>query len=221
MGNNIDMHLFSDDEAVEPARIELAEGAVLFRGRALAYEGEILAQLASIEAQSPFRHMVTRGGHEISAAMTSCGRMGWVSDRNGYRYEAIDPLTGKPWPPMPASFTKLAVEAASDAGFEGFAPDACLINCYVPGAKMGLHQDSDERFTKAPIVSVSLGVTATFQFGGVSRVDSVRRYALRHGDVVVWGGPSRMAYHGIMPVPPDEHPLVGRRRVNLTFRRAR
>jgi alkylated DNA repair protein (DNA oxidative demethylase) len=152
--------------------------------------------------------------------MTNCGCAGWVTDRTGYRYDANDPETGKPWPPMPAVFRDLAVRAAAEAGFAGFVPDACLINLYEPGAKLSLHQDRNERVREAPIVSVSLGLPATFLFGGLKRTDPQRRLALQHGDVVVWGGPSRLAYHGVMPLKDGEHPALGRRRVNLTLRKA-
>jgi alkylated DNA repair protein (DNA oxidative demethylase) len=164
--------------------------------------------------------MVTPGGHRMSVAMTNCGDAGWVTDRTGYRYDANDPETGKPWPPMPAGFRDLAVRAAAEAGFAGFVPDACLINLYEPGAKLSLHQDRNERVRDAPIVSVSLGLPATFLFGGLKRTDPQRRLALQHGDVVVWGGPSRLAYHGVMPLKDGEHPALGRRRVNLTLRKA-
>jgi DNA oxidative demethylase len=157
----------------------------------------------------------------MSVAMTNCGCYGWVSDASGYRYDAIDPESGKPWPAMPAPFRKLAEDAAAEAGFPGFAPDACLINRYQPGARLSLHQDRDERHLGAPIVSVSLGLPATFLFGGLKRSDPTRRYRLEHGDVVVWGGPARLAFHGVAPLAEGEHGLLGRQRINLTFRRAR
>jgi DNA oxidative demethylase len=172
-------------------------------------------------AQAPFRHMVTPGGHVMSVAMTNCGSAGWVTDRSGYRYDAADPEAGKPWPAMPASFRSLAGAAAAEAGFSGFAPDACLINRYAPGARMSLHQDRDETDFGAPIVSVSLGLSATFLFGGLQRSDRPRRYRLEHGDVVVWGGPARLAFHGVAPLADGEHALMGRLRINLTFRKAR
>lgn len=152
--------------------------------------------------------------------MTNAGNLGWTSDRGGYRYEVADPESGRAWPPMPASFAVLARDAAAAAGFDGFAPEACLINRYEPGAKLALHQDRDERNLDQPIVSVSLGVDATFLWGGPSRSDRPRRVALTHGDVVVWGGPARLAFHGVDVLEAQYHPLTGPLRYNLTFRRA-
>jgi alkylated DNA repair protein (DNA oxidative demethylase) len=213
--------LFDGLETAGPAREQLAPGAVLLRGFARPYETELLAAIEAIVAQAPFRRMVTPGGHQMSVAMTSCGSLGWVTDRSGYRYDAVDPDSGRPWPAMPPLFRQLAEQAASDAGFAGFAPDACLINRYQPGAKMSLHQDRDEQDFAAPIVSVSLGLPATFLFGGLKRTDKTQRHRLAHGDVVVWGGPARLAFHGVAPLADGEHGLLGRRRINLTFRRAR
>jgi alkylated DNA repair protein (DNA oxidative demethylase) len=156
----------------------------------------------------------------MSVAMSNCGALGWVSDRRGYRYAKDDPLSGRPWPAMPAGWRDLAARAAADAGFDGFAPDACLINQYLPGSKLSLHQDRDEQDLSAPIVSVSLGLPAVFLFGGSQRQDRPQRYRLQHGDVVVWGGPARLAYHGVAPLADGQHALLGRRRINLTFRRA-
>jgi alkylated DNA repair protein (DNA oxidative demethylase) len=212
--------LFEDDETIAPRREELAPGAVLLRGRALAAQRPLLTAIKKIIAQSPFRHMTTPGGFEMSVAMTNCGAGGWVADRSGYRYETVDPLTGEPWPPLPAVFLQLAIETAAEAGFANFVTDSCLINLYQPGAKMSLHQDKNEGDFENPIVSVSLGLPATFLFGGESRNDKPMRIALQHGDVVVWGGPARLAYHGILPLKDGEHPLVGRQRLNLTFRKA-
>jgi alkylated DNA repair protein (DNA oxidative demethylase) len=168
---------------------------------------------------APFRHLVTPGGHTMSVAMTNCGRVGWVSDARGYRYDTVDPDSGKPWPEMPAPFRDLAARAAVRAGFDAFVPDACLINRYKPGAKLSLHQDKDELDLGAPIVSVSLGLPATFLFGGLTRSAPQKRYRLTHGDVVVWGGLSRLAYHGVTPLPDGEHPVMGGQRINLTFRK--
>lgn len=201
---------------VEP----LAEGAVLLRGHALAAQHELLADVRRVIAAAPLRHLVTPGGLRMSVAMTNCGALGWVSDRRGYRYDAFDPDRGTAWPPMPASFRALAREAAAQAGFEGFAPDACLINRYVPGAKLSLHQDRDERDFGAPIVSVSLGLPAVFLLGGLRRADPALRVALHHGDVVVWGGAARLRFHGVLPLADGQHPLTGGERINLTFRRA-
>jgi len=164
--------------------------------------------------------MITPGGYPMSAAMTNCGSAGWVTDRSGYRYERKDPQSGRPWPPMPPLFLDLAAAAAARAGYAGFIPDSCLINRYAPGAKLSLHQDRDERAYDQPIVSVSLGLPATFLFGGLRRSDPPRRVPLRHGDVVVWGGPSRLFHHGVLPLKDGEHPRLGRQRLNLTFRKA-
>jgi alkylated DNA repair protein (DNA oxidative demethylase) len=201
-------------------RQTLREGAVLLRGRALAVDTTLLAAIEAIAAQAPFRRMVTPGGFEMSVAMTNCGQAGWVTDRTGYRYDPRDPESGAPWPAMPEVFSTLARGAAADAGFAKFEPDACLINCYEPGTRLSLHQDKDERDYGQPVVSVSLGLPATFQFGGMKRSDRPMKVPLQHGDVVVWGGPSRLVYHGVLALQDGEHALVGRRRFNLTFRRA-
>lgn len=207
-------------QALMPDREDMATGAVLLRGRALALEEMLLADIAAIVAAAPFRHMVTPGGFTMSVAMTNCGSAGWVTDKTGYRYDTKDPLTGSHWPPLPASFLHLAAEAAGEAGYGGFAPDACLINRYEPGARLSLHQDRNERDFGQPIVSISLGLPATFQFGGARRNSPVRSYALRHGDVVIWGGSSRLFFHGVSALKDGEHPRLGRKRINLTFRAA-
>lgn len=209
--------LFADQE---PAVLALADGAVVLRRFAGSLDRALLGAIEAIAAIAPFRHLTTPGGYRMSVAMTNCGAAGWVSDRSGYRYDPIDPDSGRPWPPMPLVFAGLAAGAAAEAGFVGFAPDVCLINRYEPGARLSLHQDRDERRYAAPIVSVSLGLTATFLFGGARRADRPRRMALAHGDVVVWGGPARLAFHGVAPLAEGEHPLTGRRRLNLTFRKA-
>jgi alkylated DNA repair protein (DNA oxidative demethylase) len=198
----------------------LGPGAVLLRGFATPVASVLLAGVQDVAAQASFRHMITPGGHRMSAAMTNCGALGWVTDRAGYRYDAIDPESGKPWPRMPASFLRLAEDAAAHAGFSGFVPDACLVNRYEPGARLTLHQDKNERNFSQPIVSVSLGISAGFLFGGRSRADRVARVPLEHGDVVVWGGPARLRYHGVMPLAAGRHPLVGNHRINLSFRKA-
>jgi len=206
-------------EETQPSRETMAEGAVLLRGFVLGRQDELLAVLREVIAAAPFRHMVTPGGFTMSVAMTNCGKVGWVTDRRGYRYDANDPESGQPWPAMPPVLLRLAYDAAEEGGFKDFAPDACLINRYVPGAKMSLHQDKDETDFSAPIVSVSLGLPATFLFGGLKRSDKTQRYRLTHGDVVVWGGPSRLFYHGVAPLAEGEHPLLKRQRINLTFRK--
>ncbi|MES2383107.1 MAG: DNA oxidative demethylase AlkB [Pseudomonadota bacterium] len=212
--------LFEDMDAVEPAQQALAPGAVLLRGFARGNDGVLLTALDSLLAAAPLRHLVTPGGHTMSVAMSNCGALGWVSDRRGYRYTAADPLSGRPWPAMPAVMREVAARAAQAAGFGGFAPDACLVNQYLPGSKLSLHQDRDEQDFSAPIVSLSLGLPAVFLFGTPERSDRPQRYRLQHGDAVVWGGPARLAFHGVAPLADGEHPLLGRRRINLTFRRA-
>jgi alkylated DNA repair protein (DNA oxidative demethylase) len=199
----------------------MAESAMLLRGFVGASEAELIAELRKIVAQAPFRRMVTPGGHQMSVAMTNCGNAGWVTDPSGYRYCTDDPETGQPWPAMPPLLRDLAGEAAERAGFTRFTPDVCLINRYVPGARMSLHQDKDELDFGAPIVSVSLGLPAVFLFGGLKRSDKPRRFRLEHGDVAVWGGPSRLFFHGVAPLADGEHPLMGRQRLNLTFRKTR
>lgn len=211
--------LFESIGDTRPSREAMAEGAVLLRGFARPFEVELLPALRAIVAQAPFRHLITPGGHTMSVAMTNCGSAGWVSDATGYRYDPIDPQSGQNWPEMPPVLRRLAAEAADTAGFGGFVPDACLINRYVPGAKLSLHQDKDELDFAAPIVSVSLGLPAVFLFGGPKRADKPVRYRLEHGDVVVWGGPSRLFFHGVAPLADGEHAVMGGQRINLTFRK--
>jgi alkylated DNA repair protein (DNA oxidative demethylase) len=213
--------LFESVPDVRPSQEAMAERAVLLRGFAKPFEGDLIADLRDIVAQAPFRHMVTPGGHQMSVAMTNCGSVGWVTDRTGYRYDGVDPESGKSWPAMPPSFRRLAGQAAAQAGFDGFCPEACLINRYQPGARMSLHQDKDETDFAAPIVSVSLGLPAIFLFGGSKRSDRPRRFRVEHGDIAVWGGPTRLAFHGVAPLADGEHAMMGRQRINLTFRKVR
>ena len=210
------------EDLFEPDRgdVALAPGAMILRGFAQPFEERLVAALGQVVERAPFRRMVTPGGHLMSVAMTNCGAAGWVTDRTGYRYDGRDPQTGRHWPPMPGVFAHLAVEAAARAGFDGFAPDACLVNRYEPGARLSLHQDRNERDFGAPIVSVSLGLRVIFLFGGMERRDSPRRVPLAHGDVAVWGGPARLRYHGVMPLEEGHHPAMGACRINLTFRKA-
>jgi alkylated DNA repair protein (DNA oxidative demethylase) len=203
-------------ERIEP----IAAGAVVLRQFVGADDDALLAQMARVLAEAPWRRMVTPGGLTMSVAMTNCGTVGWVSDRSGYRYDPIDPASGRPWPAMPDAFASLARRAAAAAGYPSFEPDACLVNRYEPGTRLSLHQDRDERDFSAPIVSVSLGLPATFLFGGATRADRPQRIALSHGDVVVWGGVARLAFHGVAPLKDGQHPLLGRQRINLTFRKA-
>jgi len=215
------MDLFDSVPDARPPQQAMAEGAVLLRGFAKPFEAELIADLRAVVAQAPFRHMFTPGGHRMSVAMTNCGGLGWVTDPGGYRYDPNDPQSARPWPAMPASFRALAGQAADQAGFRSFTPEACLINRYQPGARMSLHQDKDETDFGAPIVSVSLGLPAIFLFGGPKRSDKPQRFRLQHGDVVVWGGPARLSFHGIAPLADGEHAVLGRQRINLTFRKAR
>lgn len=194
--------------------------ACVLRGFALPFVDDLLAAIGAVAAQAPFRKMQTRGGFTMSVAMTNCGALGWTTSRRGYRYTAADPHSGAPWPAMPPVFAALAHDAAAAAGFADFAPDACLVNRYLPGARMALHQDSDERDLEAPIVSVSLGMEAVFLFGGHARSDRPVKLPLRHGDVAVWGGSDRLRFHGVMPLKDAPHPRLGAERINLTFRKA-
>jgi alkylated DNA repair protein (DNA oxidative demethylase) len=208
--------LFPDDRR----HLTLDPGAVLLGGYAMPVAGTLLGEISAIVEAAPFRRLETPGGRRMSVAMTNAGRLGWVSDRRGYRYDDRDPLTGLPWPAMPPAFAELARQAAAAADYDGFAPEACLINRYEPGAKLSLHQDRDERNLDEPIVSVSLGVDATFLWGGRTRGDRPRRLVLHHGDVVVWGGPARLTFHGIDTLAESGHPSTGMLRYNLTFRTA-
>ncbi len=181
---------------------------------------ELVRAVAGVARTAPFRHMETPGGYRMSVAMTNCGAAGWVTDRSGYRYDPVDPVTGLAWPAMPDAFQALAGRAAAAAGYAGFIPDACLVNRYEPGARLSLHQDRNERDMSAPIVSASLGLPATFLWGGATRTARPRRIRLESGDVVVWGGPTRLQFHGVDTLADGAHELTGRCRINLTFRRA-
>ena len=218
-GKNLELGLSSAARNVGSEQ-RLGPGSLLLRGFALADEMRLRSDLEAVVEASPLRHMVTPGGFRMSVAMTNTGPLGWISDSAGYRYSPMDPDTARAWPTMPASFAKLATSAAERAGFSGFAADACLVNRYEPGARLTLHQDKDERDYDAPIVSVSLGLPAVFLFGGTTRKARPERFRLEHGDVVVWGGPDRLRYHGVLPLADADHPLFGRARFNLTFRKA-
>lgn len=220
-GDGLTLGLFDEVPAPYTTPEVIAPGAMLLRGFALEVDEALLQAVEDVVAAAPLRHLVTPGGYTMSVAMSNCGALGWVSDRSGYRYDTKDPLSGKPWPTMPGSFSELALRAAAEAGFDHFRPDACLINRYEPGARLSLHQDKDEGNMDAPIVSVSLGLPAVFLFGGLNRSGRPARYRLVHGDVAVWGGPSRLAYHGVAPLAEGEHARLGRQRINLTFRCAR
>ncbi len=213
--------LFSDEALQQPARREqIGEQSCVLRGYALPWLERVLPELRAVLVQSPFRHMVTPGGFTMSAALSSCGALGWTTSPQGYRYSSLDPERQQPWPSMPAVLRELAINAASAAGFDGFAPDACLINRYVPGARMSLHQDKNERDYSAPVVSLSLGLPAVFLFGGHQRSDKTQKISLFHGDVAVWGGVDRLRFHGVLPIKEGAHPRMGPQRINLTFRTA-
>jgi DNA oxidative demethylase len=212
--------LFASPEESTPWAERLAPGTTLLHGLALRPTADILAEVAKIGEQAPLRHMRTPGGLAMSVGMTNCGALGWVSDRSGYRYTAEDPDSELPWPTMPPLFQALARDAADQAGFPGFVPDACLINCYQPGTRLSLHQDRNERDFTAPIVSVSLGLPVIFLLGGLTRAERAGRVLLTHGDVLIWGGPDRLRYHGVLPLEPGHHPLLGAQRINLTLRKA-
>jgi alkylated DNA repair protein (DNA oxidative demethylase) len=193
------------------------EGVSLLRGFALPDAEALVTAIEAVAEVAPFRHMTVPGGGRMSVAMTNAG-VGWVADTRGYRYTREDPLSGQSWPDIPTVFIDLAQRAAAEAGFS-FTPDGCLINRYEPGARMGLHQDINESDASAPIVSVSLGLPATFQFGGVKRSDPIEKIVLHHGDAVVWGGPARRAFHGVLTLKAGHH-AIGAQRYNLTFRKA-
>jgi DNA oxidative demethylase len=214
------MHLFDSPVDIASRQEQLGPGATVLRQFAVPEETALLSALEHVIARAPFRHMITQGGFPMSVAMTNCGALGWVTDRAGYRYDAIDPVSGLPWPQLPDAFLRLATGAAAQAGFRAYVPDACLINRYAAGARLSLHQDKNERDLAQPIVSVSLGIPAVFVFGGLHRADKAIRVPLAHGDVVVWGGPARLRYHGVLPLKDGHHPLVGDYRINLTFRKA-
>lgn len=218
--SRMNFDLFDTPIPVGPARIVLGKQALVLCQFAQPYMADLLAALADITARAPMRHMVTPGGFRMSVALTNCGALGWTTDRRGYRYCPVDPESGEAWPAMPEVFYTLARAAALAAGFTDFSPDACLINRYVPGAKMSLHQDKNECDYDAPIVSVSLGMTATFLFGGLARGEKTSRTRLHHGDVVVWGGEDRLRFHGIAPLAGSPHAVLGAQRINFTLRRA-
>ncbi|MDH1104442.1 DNA oxidative demethylase AlkB [Pseudomonas mosselii] len=198
----------------------LAPQTTLMPGFALPDLEPLLDALRPVLRAAPFRHMQTPGGLRMAVALTNCGSLGWISDENGYRYTPIDPVSAKPWPALPQVLIDLATRAAALAGFEGFTPDACLVNHYLPGTRLSLHQDRDEQDYGQPIVSISLGLPAVFLFGGLQRSDRPQRIPLNHGDVLVWGGEDRLRFHGVMPIKPGVHPRMGERRINLTLRKA-
>jgi alkylated DNA repair protein (DNA oxidative demethylase) len=217
----VTLDLFADDAPQLTATEQIGPQSFVFRGLALPLIDRLLPALEAVLTRAPFRNMITPGGYTMSVALSSCGQFGWTTDRSGYQYTRLDPHTGQPWPPMPDVFMELAQSAAQAAGFADFIPDACLVNRYIPGAKLALHQDKDERGYEWPVVSVSLGIPAMFLFGGHARSDATQKVPLFHGDVVVWGGEDRLRYHGVMRIKQAEHPQLGEQRINFTFRKAR
>jgi alkylated DNA repair protein (DNA oxidative demethylase) len=215
------LELFTDTPTFEDRTEQLGAGALVLRAFARSSAGTLVEALGGAIQRSPFRRMSTPGGYRMSVAMSNCGEAGWVSDVTGYRYDALDPVSGVRWPAMPRPFRELAARAAAEAGFAGFTPDVCLMSRYEPGARLSLHQDKDEQDLEAPIVSVSLGLPAVFLFGGHRRADCPRRVPLVHGDVVVWGGPARLRFHGVLSLKAGSHPMLGACRVNLSFRKVR
>jgi alkylated DNA repair protein (DNA oxidative demethylase) len=215
------LSLFSETDTLERRSEALGPGAVVLRAFARPSADALIEAVKEVALRNPFRCMTTPGGYLMSVAMTNCGAAGWVTDPTGYRYDAFDPAAGERWPAMPRVFQELATSAAAETGFAGFTPDACLMSRYEPGARLSLHQDKDELDLVSPIVSVSLGLPAVFLFGGLRRMDRPRRVPLVHGDVVVWGGPARLRFHGVQPLKPGHHPLLGACRVNLSFRKVR
>jgi len=213
--------LFDITDTQDAWQEPIGAGAAHLHGFAIDQAQTILQAVAAVQAQSPYRHLVTPGGHQMSVAMTNCGNLGWHSSpATGYQYTQQDPLNQQPWPQLPAPLLTLAQTAAQQAGYPNFQPDACLINYYCIGSKMSLHQDKDEGDLSAPIVSVSLGLPATFLWGGLQRSARPEKRALRHGDVLVWGGPDRLRFHGVSPIKHGNHPLTGASRINITFRKA-
>ena len=212
----IAMDLFS----AQSDHLPLADGACWLPGFALPVMDELWSCIARHLHACPPQQMQTPMGYLMSVRTSSMGDWGWVSSALGYGYSHRQPLTQQPWPPIPAVVLQLASAAALQAGYANFVPDSCLINVYTPGNKMGLHQDKDELDFSQPIVSVSLGIPATFLFGGAKRSDRPLKILLHHGDIVVWGGRSRRFYHGVAQIKPASHPLTGQQRINLTLRKA-
>jgi len=213
------MNLFSQ-LALAPTHDELFPGAVLMRGLAASQDIELLSAVKALEAVAPFRHVTTPGGLPMMVVTTACGNRNRLYENSGFRYESGQPEAPfRRRPPMPEVFYEIAVRSARLAGFERFRPDAGLVNRYQAGVKLGLHQDRHECDLTQPIVSVSLGLPAVFLLGGLQRTDPTRRILLEHGDALVWGGPSRMRYHGVLPLKPGSHELTGPYRYNLTFRK--
>ena len=208
------MNLFTQLET-EPTYEEVTPGAVLMRGLALPQDREFLAAVDTITAAAPVHHAVTPSGLPMGVMVTDCGD----SRAFANRWDPANPTHKRVWPPMPVVLRDFAIRCAVRAGFPKFRPDACHINQYEAGIKLGLHQDRHECDMTQPIVSVSFGLECVFLFGGLQRMDKPRHILLEHGDVFVWGGPARMCFHGVQPLKPGSHPLTGPYRINLTFRK--
>lgn len=199
----------------------LAEGAMVLRRFATPVVVALMEGVEAVVAQSPLRRLIVPNGRPMRIEMTNCGLVGWVNIDGRYRYSRVDPLTGRSWPGMPATFRRIAGAAASAAGYPDFQPAVCIINRYAVGADLQMHQDRDDTQDRQPVVSVSLGLPAIFHFGGQGRGEKPLTIPLDDGDVVVWGGASRMHRHGVAPVAPGVHPRTGAYRYNLTFRTAK
>ncbi|THJ30850.1 DNA oxidative demethylase AlkB [Lampropedia aestuarii] len=211
--------LFADSP--EEQRVALGPQAVVLRQKASPLAAELVARIEDVLQHSPLYQMATPGGKPLSVRTTSCGTHGWSSDPTGYSYVRHHPLTDQAWPEIPAAWSALATEAAQEAGFAQFAPDTCLINQYGLDSKMALHQDRSEQDLRQPVVSISLGMSALFLWGGMQRSDKPAHVLLHHGDMVVWGGVDRLRFHGIKHLTGAPHPQLGAMRYNLTLRRAR
>ena len=203
---------------IAPEIEELFPGVFLFRS--YVNEQDFMEAVISTTKKIPFRHMITPGGKKINVSGTSMGDCGWYSDRRGYRYERIDPITGNNWPKIPKNISSVVSNAAKKVGFGGFIPDSCFINCYKPGVALTAHIDQDEVDFSQPIVSVSLGVSAIFQIFGEKRNGKVINIPLHSGDLLIFGGTARKFYHGVKKLKDQTHPLTNNLRINLTFRRA-
>lgn len=215
----MNLDLFNDgSERLRMWREDIYPGAVVLRRFALKQDKELLDALLNVISQSPLRESFTPGGFKMSVLTSGCGDYGSSNDGD-YRMDPIDPVTKLPWPNMPEIFYELGVNAAKEAGFVGYEPNMTHINQYSPGSKLGMHQDRGESDTDSPIVSLSLGLPAVFKLGGFERSAPVKPITLEHGDVIVWGGASRMRFHGILPIKAGIHHMVGSFRYNLTVRR--